>query len=459
VPGLAPASIGQGVALGAAFGAADAGISQPYEGETTGDRALNIAKGAGIGAGFGLAPMTVPLFKAIQGKLKGLLSEPASEVTLKQARELGNIILRGKRSGQLSNRETDQLIESQKAVFDKIARNMDEESLNSIRNESERTLFNDLGGIKIPDDAEKGMVGRNDYVSRSRMSGMPTSEENIIKDEISGVKKSLESAKKEGNQGVIAEDSERLTQLKRDAAKAKQGRNTAYAEGEEQLVQAPEDKSQHAWTDKTTEKFFSNLNQTMDDAVTKMGGTWKTEGGRFRRNSRGQIIPGTPEQLGNRANYYINYLSDKIQSRARGINTGVGEFAPKITNEDIAVVLSEMGHNNEWEFMDAVLDACTWLSKTDKDAMKYNAILNKASVNALDALNVTPRASIAGKLPKVGKGNEANKGWPADFSRRYEAMNRGTPYSVDFLDEETMTLPYSIPGIVVTNGSIKGGKE
>lgn len=476
VPGIAPATIGQSVATGAAFGAADAGISQPYEGETTGERALNIANGAGIGAGFGLAPMAVPLFKAIQGKLKGLLSAPATKETLRQARELGNIIFRGKRSGQLSDYETDQLIKSQQDVFDKIARNMDRESLEAIRNESEGELLRNFGGIKIADDAEKGIVGRNDYVTRARMAKEPTAEERLLNDEISGVKKSIEQAKQEGNPGVIAEDSERLTQLKENAANAKLGRNTSYSEGTEQLVQAPSDRGQHAFTDKTTEKFFSNLNQTMDDAVTKMAGTWKTEGGRIRRNARGQVIPGTPEQLGNRANDYINMLSNQVQARSRGINTGVGEAAPRITNEDVAVVLQEMGRNNEWEFMDALLDACTWLSKTEKQNLKYNAILNKASVNALDALGVTPVsaieqaggvADVAGKIPKVGKyikgiaelGNESKKGWPKDFSSRYEAMQRGKPYSVDFLGAETEAVPYTIPGIVITNGATNGGKK
>ena len=475
VPGIAPATIGQSVAINSAFGAADAGIAQPYEGETTGDRVFNIAKGAGIGAGFGLAPMTVPLFKAIQGKLNGLLSQPATKETLQQARELGNIIFRGKRSGQLSDYETDQLIKSQQAVFDKIASNMDREGINAIRNESEAELRN-FGGIKIADDAEKGIVGRNDYVPRARMAQEPTAEERLLNDEISGVKKSLEQSKKEGNPGVIAEDSERLTQLKENAANAKLGRNTSYSEGTEQLVQAPADRGQHAFTDKTTEKFFSNLNQTMDDAVTKMAGTWKTEGGRIRRNARGQVIPGTPEQLGNRANDYINMLSNQIQARSRGINTGASETAPRITNEDVSVVLQEMARNNEWEFMDALLDACTWISKTDKDRLKYNAILNKASVNALDALGVTPVSAmdqaggvtdVAGKIPKVGKyikgiaelGNESKKGWPKDFSSRYEAMQRGKPYSVDFLGAETEAVPYTIPGIVITNGATNGGKK
>lgn len=476
VPGVAPVSTGEAAVMGAAFGAADAGIYQPYEGETDGDRALNIAKGAGIGAGFGLAPVAVPLYRAIAGKLKGLLSEPATKETLRQARELGNIIFRGKRSGQLSDYETDQLIKSQQDVFDKIAGNMDRESLEAIRNESEGELLRNFGGIKIVDDAEKGMVGRNDYLTRARLSGVPTAEERIIKDEMAGVKKSLEQAKKEGNPGAIAEDSERLTQLKKDAAEAKQGRNTAYSEGAEQLMQAPENRGQHAFTDKTTEKFFSNLNQTMDDAVTKMAGTWKTEGGRIRRNARGQVIPGTPEQLGNRANDYINMLSNQVQARSRGINTGVGEAAPRITNEDVAVVLQEMGRNNEWEFMDALLDACTWLSKTEKQNLKYNAILNKASVNALDALGVTPVSSIeqaggvvdvAGKIPKVGKyvkgiaelGNESRKGWPKDFSKRYEAMKRGNPYPVNFLKAETDKVPFTVPGILITNGATNGGKK
>jgi hypothetical protein len=333
-----------------------------------------------------------------------------------------------------------------------------------------------FGGIKIADDAEKGIVGRNDYVTRARMAKEPTAEERLLNDEISGVKKSLEQSKKEGNPGVIAEDSERLTQLKEDAANAKLGRNTSYSEGTEQLVQAPADRGQHAFTDKTTEKFFSNLNQTMDDAVTKMAGTWKTEGGRIRRNARGQVIPGTPEQLGNRANDYINMLSNQVQARSRGINTGVGDVAPRITNEDVAVVLQEMGRNNEWEFMDALLDACTWLSKTEKQNLKYNAILNKASVNALDALGVTPVSAmeraggvseVAGKIPKVGKyvkgiaelGNESRKGWPKDFSARYEAMRRGKPYSVDFLGAETEAVPYTIPGIVITNGATNGGNK
>lgn len=475
VPGIAPATIGQSVAINSAFGAADAGVAQPYEGETTGDRALNIAKGAAIGAGFGLAPMTVPLFKAIQGKLNGLLSQPATKETLQQARELGNIIFRGKRSGQLSDYETDQLIASQQAVFDKIARNMDREGINAIRNESEAELRN-FGGIKIVEDPESGIVGRNDYLTRARMSSSPTAEENAIKEEMAGLKKSIKSAKSEGNQGIVDEDTERLAQLKDESANAKLGRNTTYAEGAEQLVQAPLDKGQHAFTDKTTEKFFSNLNQTMDDAVTKMAGTWKTEGGRIRRNARGQVIPGTPEQLGNRANDYINMLSNQIQARSRGINTGVSETAPRITNEDVSVVLQEMARNNEWEFMDALLDACTWISKTDKDRLKYNAILNKASVNALDALGVTPVsavekaggvADVAGKIPKVGKyikgvaelGNESKKGWPKDFSARYEAMRRGKPYSVDFLGAETEAVPYTIPGIVITNGATNGGKK
>jgi hypothetical protein len=376
----------------------------------------------------------------------------------------------------LSDYETDQLIKSQQDVFDKIASNMDRESLEAIRNESEGELLRNFGGIKIADDAEKGMVGRNDYVTRARMAKEPTAEERLLNDEISGVKKSLEQSKKEGNPGVIAEDSERLTQLKEDAANAKLGRNTSYSEGTEQLVQAPADRGQHAFTDKTTEKFFSNLNQTMDDAVTKMAGTWKTEGGRIRRNARGQVIPGTPEQLGNRANDYINMLSNQVQARSRGINTGVGDVAPRITNEDVAVVLQEMGRNNEWEFMDALLDACTWLSKTEKQNLKYNAILNKASVNALDALGVTPVSAmeraggvseVAGKIPKVGKyvkgiaelGNESRKGWPKDFSARYEAMRRGKPYSVDFLGAETEAVPYTIPGIVITNGATNGGNK
>ena len=475
VPGIAPATIGQSVATGAAFGAADAGISQPYEGETTGDRALNIAKGAGIGAGFGLAPAAVPLFKAIQGKLNGLLSQPTTKETLQQARELGNIIFRGKRSGQLSDYETDQLIASQQAVFDKIASNMDREGINAIRNESEAELRN-FGGIKIVEDPESGIVGRNDYLTRAKMSSSPTAEENAIKEEMAGLKKSIKSAKSEGNQGIVDEDTERLVQLKDESANAKLGRNTTYAEGAEQLVQAPSDKGQHAFTDKTTEKFFSNLNQSMDDAVTRMAGTWKTEGGRIRRNARGQVIPGTPEQLGNRANDYINMLSNQIQARSRGINTGVSETAPRITNEDVSVVLQEMARNNEWEFMDALLDACTWISKTDKDRLKYNAILNKASVNALDALGVTPVSAmeqaggvtdVAGKIPKVGKyikgiaelGNESKKGWPKDFSSRYKAMQRGKPYSIDFIGAETEAVPYTIPGIVITNGATSGGKK
>lgn len=466
VPGLAPVSVGEAVGMGAAFGAADAAISQPYDGETDLGRLVNIAKGAAIGAGFGLLPTAVPLFKAIKGKLKGLLSEPATKETLDQVRELANIIFRGKASKQLSNRETDQLIESQKEVFDNIASRMDRKSLEGIRDNTENTLFNEFGKTKIPYEDGRGMVGRNDYITRDKMSGMPTSEERGLIEEMDEVKKSLASSKREGNKGAIAEDSKRLSALKKEVDNAKEGRPFSYMKGEDQLLQAPKNKGQHSFTDKTTEKFFRYFNSNMDDTITKMSGTWKTEGGRLRRNSKGQVIPGTPEQLGNRANYYINYLSDKIQARSRGVNTGVAEKSPRITNEDIAVTLQEMGRNNEWEFMDALLDACTWLTQEVKEGLKYNAILNKASVNALDALGVTPVSAanksnavvyIAGNLPKVGKyikgiaalGDEVGRGWPKDFSARYKAMQNGAPYSVDFMKTPNK---YVVPGLVVTSG-------
>jgi hypothetical protein len=180
----------------------------------------------------------------------------------------------------------------------------------------------------------------------------------------------------------------------------------------------------------------------MDDAVTKMSATWRTEGGRLRRNARGQIIPETPEQIGNRANDYINMLSDKVQGRARSKGRGLNESDARITNEDISVVLRKMAAGNEFEFMDALLNACTWLDDATKQALKRDAMVEKAAGNAQSFMGTKMQyldedgnivGNLVGRTPvgrtvKVAKeiALPSDKGFPRNFSKRYMAMQDGT---------------------------------
>jgi hypothetical protein len=203
----------------------------------------------------------------------------------------------------------------------------------------------------------------------------------------------------------------------------------------------------------------------LDDAATRMSSQWRIDGGRLRRNARGQVIPATPEQIGKRANDYVNMLSDQVQARARANARGIGDKAPRITNEDISVVLRKMAQNNEFEFMDALLNAATWIDVGTKQALKSAAIVEKAANNAKSFMGTNLKyldgegnvvKNIATNTP-AGKAvknlyNAAfpkQGGFPRDFSKRYEAMMDGTKtrQALDVLSRGNPPRLLLVPGM------------
>lgn len=433
-----PASKGSSVArvvkdvlFGGTLGASEAATRQEGYG-------MSPLVGAGLGAGAGLLGiLPSALASAMRSRIRNIDS-----MTKEELNALANASLRGPGSKPLNDIEIAQLIESQPEVIDIIARNANRRDLSTLQNDAARNLEN-FGMTPIEETAMGPKVGRNEYLSRGKMGKTMTPEESIFAEQAKTVRDRLKAEKAEGApEAIVAEDTQELGRLQSEQKAARDNREMSYSEGVDQLRQTPFRTSQKAVTDERTSKFFDDLNMLMDDAATRMSATWRTEGGRLRRNARGQIIPETPEQIGNRANDYINMLSDKVQGRARSKGRGLNESEARITNEDISVVLRKMAAGNEFEFMDALLNACTWLDDATKQALKRNAMVEKAAGNAQSFMGTKMQyldedgnivGNLVGRTP-VGRTVKAakeialpsDKGFPRNFSKRYTAMQDGT---------------------------------
>lgn len=433
-----PASKGSSVArvvkdvlFGGTLGASEAATRQEGYG-------MSPLVGAGIGAGAGiLSYLPTAIASAMRSRIRNI-----DAMTKEELNALANASLRGPGSKPLNDIEIAQLIESQPKVIDIIARNANRRDLSTLQNDAARNLEN-FGMTPIEETAMGPKVGRNEYLSRGKMGKTMTPEESIFAEQAGTVRDRLKSAKAEGApEAIVAEDTQELGRLQSEQKAARGNREMNYSEGVDQLRQTPSRTSQKSVTDERTAKFFDDLNMLMDDAVTKMSATWRTEGGRLRRNARGQIIPETPEQIGNRANDYINMLSDKVQGRARSKGRGLNESDARITNEDISVVLRKMAAGNEFEFMDALLNACTWLDDATKQSLKRDAMVEKAAGNAQSFMGTKMQyidedgnivGSLLGRTPvgrtvKVAKeiALPSDKGFPRNFSKRYTDMQDGT---------------------------------
>jgi hypothetical protein len=332
--------------------------------------------------------------------------------------------------------------------------------------EAARSLEN-FGMTPIAQDSRKANVGMNRYRSRGDMSHTMSPKEEAIADELAEKQGLLDIAKKDKGapKAILKESKEEVSKLKSDLKAAKSERWKNYSGGVNQLEQNGTKLSQKAVTDKTTSKFFDDLNMLLDDAATRMSSQWRTDGGRLRRNARGQVIPATPEQIGKRANDYVNMLSDQVQARARANARGIGDKAPRITNEDISVVLRKMAQNNEFEFMDALLNAATWIDVGTKQALKSAAIVEKAANNAKSFMgtnlkyldgegNVVKNIAMntpAGKAVKnlYNAAFPKQGGFPRDFSKRYEAMMDGTKtrQALDVLSRGNPPRLLLVPGM------------
>ena len=418
-------------ALGASVGALESSTRQEGYG-------MSPLVGAGIGAGAGLLGiLPSALASAMRSRIRNIDS-----MTKEELNALANASLRGPGSKPLNDIEIAQLIESQPEVIDIIARTANRRDLSTLQNEAARKLEN-FGMTPIKETAMGTKVGRNEYLSRGKMGKTMTPKESIFAEQSRTVRDRLKAAKAEGApKAIVAEDTQELARLQSEQKAARGKREMNYSEGVDQLRQTPSRTSQKAVTDEKTAKFFDDLNMLMDDAVTKMSATWRTEGGRLRRNARGQIIPETPEQIGNRANDYINMLSDKVQGRARSKERGLNESDARITNEDISVVLRKMAAGNEFEFMDALLNACTWLDDATKQSLKRYAMVEKAAGNAQSFMGTKMQyldedgnivGNLVGRTP-VGRTVKfakeialpSDKGFPRNFSKRYTEMQDGT---------------------------------
>lgn len=417
--------------LGATVGSFEAATRQEGYG-------MSPVVGAGLGAGAGLlSVLPATLASAMRSRIRNIDS-----MTKEELNALANASLRGHGSKPLNDIEIAQLIESQPEVIDIIARNANRRDLSTLQNDAVRNLEN-FGMTPIEETAMGPKVGRNEYLSRGKMGKTMTPEESIFAEQAGTVRDRLKAAKAEGApEAIVVEDTQELGRLQSEQKAARGNREMNYSEGVDQLRQTPSKTSQKAFTDERTAKFFDDLNMLMDDAATRMSATWRTEGGRLRRNARGQIIPETPEQIGNRANDYINMLSDKVQGRARSKGRGLNESDARITNEDISVVLRKMAAGNEFEFMDALLNACTWLDDATKQALKRDAMVEKAAGNAQSFMGTKMQyldedgnivGNLVGRTP-VGRTVKAakeialptEKGFPRNFSKRYTAMQDGT---------------------------------
>lgn len=422
-------------ALGSSVGALEASTRQEGYGMSP---LVGAGIGAGLGAGAGLLGiLPSALASAMRSRIRNIDS-----MTKEELNALANASLRGPGSKPLNDIEIAQLIESQPEVIDIIARNANRRDLSTLQNDAARNLEN-FGMTPIEETAMGPKVGRNEYLSRGKMGKTMTPEESIFAEQAGTVRDRLKAAKAEGApEAIVAEDTQELGRLQSEQKAARGNREMNYSEGVDQLRQTPSRTSQKAVTDENTAKFFDDLNMLMDDAVTKMSATWRTEGGRLRRNARGQIIPETPEQIGNRANDYINMLSDKVQGRARSKGRGLNESDARITNEDISVVLRKMAAGNEFEFMDALLNACTWLDDATKQALKRDAMVEKAAGNAQSFMGTKMQyldedgnivGNLVGRTPvgrtvKVAKeiAFPSDNGFPRNFSKRYTSMQDGT---------------------------------
>lgn len=429
--GSAVARVAKDVLLGGTLGASEAATIQEGYG-------MSPLVGAGIGAGAGiLSYLPTAIASAMRSRIRNI-----DAMTKEELNALANASLRGPGSKPLNDIEIAQLIESQPEVIDIIARNANRRDLSTLQNDAARNLEN-FGMTPIEETSMGPKVGRNEYLSRGKMGKTMTPEESIFAEQAGTVRDRLKAANSEGApEAIVAEDIQELGRLQSEQKAARGNREMNYSEGVDQLRQTPSKTSQKAVTDERTAKFFDDLNMLMDDAVTRMSATWRTEGGRLRRNARGQIIPENPEQIGNRANDYINMLSDKVQGRARSKGRGLNESDARITNEDISVVLRKMAAGNEFEFMDALLNACTWLDDATKQALKRDAMVEKAAGNAQSFMGTKMQyldedgnivGNLVGRTPvgrtvKVAKeiALPSDKGFPRNFSKRYTAMQDGT---------------------------------